>query len=155
MTSIRQAELKDAPAILGLIKELAHFENAPEAVEISLEDLESHGFTASPKFRCFVAEVDQEIVGMALVYERYSTWKGPALHLEDLIVKHQFRGRGIGSMLLDTVVAFAKASGVKRLGWEVLDWNVDAIAFYESRGANILKEWRVVQMDEQAMNAYK
>jgi GNAT superfamily N-acetyltransferase len=155
MTRIRNAEIEDAPYILGLIKELAHFENEPEAVEITLEDLRSHGFGTAPKFHCFVAEVDHEIVGMALIYPRYSTWKGPALHLEDLIVKQQYRGRGIGAKLLSQVVSFAKAAGVKRLGWEVLDWNTEAIAFYESRGAKILKEWRVVQMDAQAIDQYR
>ena len=94
-------------------------------------------------------------MGMALVYERYSTWKGPAIHLEDLIVQQDFRGQGIGTQLLDRVVNYAKAQDVRRLGWEVLDWNSNAIKFYESKGAKILEEWRVVQMNEAAIANYK
>lgn len=155
MVTIRQAEKTDMPQVLGLIQALALFENEPEAVEITLEDLETHGFGTDKKFVCFVAEKDGDLVGMALVYERYSTWKGPAIHLEDLIVQQDFRGQGIGTQLLDRVVNYAKAQGVRRLGWEVLDWNINAIKFYESKGAKILKEWRVVQMNEMAIANYK
>jgi GNAT superfamily N-acetyltransferase len=143
------------PRVLDLIKELAAFENEPAAVELTLEDLLNHGFGKLAKFHCFVADENQEVVGLALIYERYSTWKGPVLHLEDLIVQEAYRGQGIGSMLLNRVVEHARSTGVKRLGWEVLDWNVDAIAFYEAKGASILKEWRVVQMDEAAIANYQ
>ena len=153
MVRIRTAQKEDMFQVLKLINELAIFENEPHALEITLEDLETHGFGAQPKFKCFVAE-DQIIVGMALVYERYSTWKGPAIHLEDLIVREDRRGQGVGSLLLKRVVDYAKEHKVRRLGWEVLDWNTNAIRFYESKGATILKEWRVVQMNESAIANY-
>ena len=141
--------------MLKLIQELAEFENEPEAVEVTLSDLQDHGFSTTPRFKCFVAEVDQNIIGLALVYDRYSTWKGPAIHLEDLIVQKAHRGHGVGTLLLNRVVSYAKESGVKRLGWEVLDWNVTAIDFYKSKGAKILENWRVVQMDESALANYE
>lgn len=153
MLGIRTAQKEDMFQVLKLINELAIYENEPHAVEITLEDLEKHGFGAQPKFKCFVAE-DDTIVGMALVYERYSTWKGPAIHLEDLIVREDRRGQGVGSLLLKRVVDYAKERRVRRLGWEVLDWNTNAIRFYESKGATILKEWRVVQMNESAIANY-
>lgn len=154
MVSIRMAQKEDMSQVLKLIHELAIFEKQPNAVEITLEDLEDHGFGAQSRFKCFVAE-DKNIVGMALVYERYSTWKGPAIHLEDLIVRKSYRGRGIGSLLLERVIGYAKERNVRRLGWEVLDWNTSAIKFYESKGARILTEWRVVQMDESALANYE
>ena len=154
MTKIREATQQDVPQILELIMELAHFENEPDQVEITAQDLLDHGFGDLPKFKCFVAEVDSQICGMALIYERYSTWKGPAIHLEDLIVRHANRGQGVGTLLLNTVVDHAKKIGVRRLGWEVLDWNINAINFYESKGAKILEEWRVVQMNEEAIANY-
>jgi len=154
MTKIREATKQDVPQILELIMELAHFENEPDQVEVSEQDLLDHGFGHFPKFKCFVAELDSQICGMALIYERYSTWKGPAIHLEDLIVRQTFRGQGIGTLLLNAVVDHSKKIGVKRLGWEVLDWNTNAINFYKSKGAKILEEWRVVQMNEEAIANY-
>lgn len=155
MINIRTALEKDMSQVITLIQELADFENESHAVEVTAEDLKQHGFGQDPKFHCLVAEENNDIVGIALVYERYSTWKGPTIHLEDLIVRESHRGKGIGTLLLDWVVKYAKDIGVKRLGWEVLDWNTNAIKFYESKGAKILKEWRVVQMDESAIAKYK
>jgi len=154
MTKIREATKQDVPKILELIMELAHFENEPDQVEVTAQDLLDDGFGKSPKFKCFVAEQDSTICGMALIYERYSTWKGPAIHLEDLIVRQMNRGQGIGTLLLNAVVDHAKEVGVKRLGWEVLDWNTNAIKFYESKGAKILEGWCVVQMNEAAIANY-
>lgn len=154
MTKIREATKQDVPKILELIMELAHFENEPDQVEVTAQDLLDDGFGKSPKFKCFVAEQDSIICGMALIYERYSTWKGPAIHLEDLIVRQMNRGQGIGTLLLNAVVDHAKEVGVKRLGWEVLDWNTNAIKFYESKGAKILEGWCVVQMNEAAIANY-
>lgn len=153
--TIRQAKREDMGSVLSLIQELAVFEKEEEAVELTVADLERDGFSGHPLFQCFVAEVDGKTVGIALVYPRYSTWKGPALHLEDLIVTQSMRGKGIGSMLLDKVVAHGKKIGVKRIGWEVLDWNEPAIKFYESKGAHVLRDWDVVQLDEQGIQNYK
>lgn len=155
---IRFATKEDAFAILRLIQGLADFEKAPDQVVITADDLVRDGFGTDPKFWCYVAEVpgeiEPEIVGMALFYPRYSTWKGPTIHLEDLMVQEEFRGQGVGTALYRSVLSFAKARGVKRVNWEVLNWNTPAIDFYEKSGADVLKEWRVVSMDGQALSAY-
>ena len=152
--SIRQGQKSDMPAVLSLITDLAVFEKEPDAVEVTLTDLERDGFSKHPLFRCWVAEVDENVVGLALVYDRYSTWKGRAIHLEDLIVKSQFRGNGIGSALLDTVVSYGYKEKVRRISWEVLDWNTPAIELYKKKGGRILEEWRVVQLDERGIEIY-
>lgn len=152
--SIREAVLEDMPAVHKLITELAVFEKEPNAVKTSVTDLEKDGFGEHPLFHCFVAEVDNQIAGIALVYPRYSTWSGPVVHLEDLIVTQSMRGKGIGAALLKRVIEYGIAQDVRRIGWEVLDWNTPAIQFYENCGATIMKEWRVVQMDTQAMKNY-
>ncbi len=142
------------PRVLELINELAVFEKEPDAVEVTLELLESDGFGNNPKFTCFVIEVDNRIEGMALVYKRYSTWKGEVLHLEDLIVSQSQRGKNLGTRLLDKVVEYGKSLGVKRISWEVLDWNEPAINFYEKKGANVMRDWDVVQLDEKGIENY-
>lgn len=152
--SIRLAKKEDMPAVLNLIKQLAIFEKEPGAVEVTLEELSRDGFSDYPAFKCFIAEQKNAILGMALVYLRYSTWKGKALHLEDLIVDAEQRGQGVGSLLLDEVIKYGHKLGVKRIGWEVLDWNEPAIAFYEQKGATILRDWDVVQLDEQGIKTY-
>ncbi len=152
--SIRPARITDMPDVLRLIYELAEFEREPDAVEVTLEDLERDGFGDSPKFQCFVASRDNRIDGMALIYPRYSTWKGPAIHLEDLIVTERARGEGLGSALLTAVIRYAADWGAKRVNWEVLDWNEPAISFYESRGAKVLRDWDVVQLDAAGIANY-
>lgn len=142
------------PRVLELINELAVFEKEPDAVEVTQEMLESDGFGDNPKFTCFVIEVDKRIEGMALVYKRYSTWKGEVLHLEDLIVSQSQRGKNLGTQLLDKVVEYGKSLGVKRISWEVLDWNEPAIKFYENKGANVMRDWDVVQLDEKGIENY-
>ncbi|OZV71013.1 GNAT family N-acetyltransferase [Winogradskyella aurantia] len=154
MTLPRIATKDDMAQVLQLIKELAQFEKEPDAVEISLANLIEDGFGNTPKFTCFVVEVNQHIEGMALVYPRYSTWKGEVLHLEDLVVSEAYRGNGLGTVLLDTVVKFGKSRGVKRISWEVLDWNESAIAFYEKKGAKVMRDWDVVQLDEKGIDKY-
>ncbi|MFD2100568.1 GNAT family N-acetyltransferase [Flagellimonas iocasae] len=151
---IRDAKKEDMGQVLALVQELADFEKEPDAVEISKEDLEKDGFGADKQFHCFVAEVGNEIVGIALVYPRYSTWKGPAIHLEDLIVAERMRGSGLGTALLDEVIKYGHGLGVRRICWEVLDWNEPAIEFYEKKGAKVLRDWDVVQMDEQGIKNY-
>ncbi len=152
--SIRKATKNDMSSVLKLINDLAIFENEAEAVEVSVSDLMRDGFGDHPVFSCFVAQFNDEVVGMALVYQRYSTWKGKALHLEDLVVSESMRGKGVGSLLLDEVVKFGHNLGVKRIGWEVLDWNEPAIKFYEQKGANVMRDWNVVQLDEQGIKSY-
>ncbi len=152
--SIRPAGKGDMGAVFRLIKELAEFEREPDAVEVDEAQLIRDGFGQDPKFRCFVADTGEDILGMALVYGRYSTWKGRAIHLEDLIVTEAARGQGVGGELLTAVIRYASGEGVKRVCWEVLDWNEPAIEFYESRGARVLRDWDVVQLDEQGIAAY-
>jgi GNAT superfamily N-acetyltransferase len=152
--SIRDARPDDMEQVLGLIQELAHFEKEPEAVEITKEDLVKDGYGEQRMFHCFVAETLEGIVGIALVYPRYSTWKGPAIHLEDLIVAERMRGSGLGTALLDEVVKYGHGLGVKRICWEVLDWNEPAIEFYEKKGANVLRDWDVVQLNEEGIKNY-
>lgn len=154
MNQPRLAQKQDVPRILELIQELATFEKEADAVELSVSQLEEDGFGEQPKFTCFVLELENKIEGMALVYPRYSTWKGEVLHLEDLIVSEAKRGQGLGTKLLDKVIRYAKQLGVKRVSWEVLDWNDPAIKFYESKGANVMRDWDVVQLDEQGIEHY-
>lgn len=151
---IRKAVSSDMEQVLNLITELAIFEKEPNAVEITEADLIAKGFGNSAEFDCFVAEVDQNVVGIALVYSRFSTWKGTVLHLEDLIVSKRMRGHGLGSALLDQVILHAEDKGVKRVCWEVIDWNAPAIEFYERKGANVMRDWNVVQLDEQGIKNY-
>ena len=127
--SVRLSTPVDMPQVLRLIKELAAFEKEPDAVIITVDTLVKEGFGKSPLFTCFVAEVEEKIVGMALVYDRFSTWKGRSIHLEDLIVNEKMRGTGVGKALHSKVIAYAAAQNVKRLEWVVLDWNEGAIKF--------------------------
>ncbi len=146
--TIRLATADDMQDVHRLITELAVFEKEPDAVEVSVEDLKRDGFSEPPAFKAYVAEKESEIVGMALFYERYSTWVGKIIHLEDLIVTQSARGTGVGKALYTELLHFAATEGVKRVTWEVLDWNTHAIDFYERTGATILEGWRVVHMKE-------
>jgi GNAT superfamily N-acetyltransferase len=145
---IRKGAPADMPAVLALIQELAVFEREPNAVVVTVADLVRDGFQENPLFYTFVAEVNGEIVGMALFYFRYSTWKGKTIHLEDLILKENYRKQGIGFALYQKVIETGSREGVRRIEWNVLDWNTPAINFYEKTGAKILNDWRVVQLDE-------
>jgi len=151
---IREARSDDMPQVLLLIQELAIFEKEPDAVEVTVGDLIKDGFGAQPLFHCFVAEIGEEIVGLALVYYRYSTWKGKTIHLEDLIVRASMRGKGIGMSLYTRVMQYGKEKGVRRVEWNVLDWNKPAVDFYVKSGAKILEGWQVVQMDENGLKAF-
>ncbi len=153
-TLIRKGEKKDMKAVLDLIQELATFEKEPDAVVVNVADLERDGFGETPLFHTFIAEVDSEIVGMALYYYRYSTWKGKTIHLEDLIVKEKMRGSGLGFALYAEIMKQGKKDNVRRVEWNVLDWNTPAIDFYIKSGARILDDWRVAQMDETGINEF-
>ena len=154
--NIRFAEPNDAEQMMALINELAEFENEPDAVDIDAEYLAKHGFGDHPSFQCFVAEDNaQNILGMALFYHRFSTWKGLTFHLEDLIVKQQFRKLGIGKGLFEAFLSYAKEKRVNRAEWVVLDWNTNAIDFYKSYNANILDDWKTVQMDRHTIQNFK
>ena len=151
---IRKGQKQDMPAVLELIKELAIFEKEPNAVEVTLQDLENDGFQNNPLFHTFVAEIDNQIIGMALYYYRYSTWKGKTIHLEDLIVKKEFRGTGAGFALYSEIIKQGKIDQVKRIEWNVLDWNEPAIQFYQKSGAKILQDWKVVHMEQEQIHKF-
>jgi len=151
---IRKGEQKDMKSVLELIQELAVFEKEPDAVELTVADLERDGFSSNPLFHTFVAEIDEKIVGIALYYYRYSTWKGKTIHLEDLIVKENQRGSGIGFALYSKIIEQGKIDNVRRIEWAVLDWNIPAIEFYKKSGAKILEDWRTVQMNEQQISNF-
>ena len=151
---IRKGIAADMARVLELIKELAVFEKEPEAVVVTVEDLVRDGFGHSPMFYTFVAEIDDKIVGVALFYYRFSTWKGKTIHLEDLIVTEDVRGKGAGLALYKEVILQGKKDGVRRVEWNVLDWNEPAINFYENSGAKVLKDWYVVQMDESGIEDF-
>ena len=151
---IRKATKNDMPSVLELIQELATFEKEPDAVMVTVDDLVRDGFSENPLFQCFVAEVENEIIGMALYYYRYSTWKGKTIHLEDLIVKENKRGTGAGFALYKEIIKQGKAKNVRRIEWNVLDWNTPAIDFYEKSGAKVLGDWRVVQMDDKGIEQF-
>jgi ribosomal protein S18 acetylase RimI-like enzyme len=152
--TIRNANEADMKAVLGLIKELAIFEKEPDAVEVTENELICDGFGKSPYFKCLVAERKNKVVGTAIVYYRFSTWKGRILHLEDLVVSENFRNLGIGTALLDEVVKYGHKLGVKRISWEVLNWNKNAIDLYEKKGATVLHDWNVVHLSEKGIKNY-
>ena len=134
MISIRQAVPGDEKAIFYLIKELALFEKAPEQVTNTATQLAKDLFEDCI-CKAIVSELNNEIVGFALYYTSYSTWKGRCLYLEDFYVKEEHRNKGIGNLLFDKVVQIAKEQGVKRMDWQVLEWNKTAIDFYAAREA--------------------
>ena len=148
---IRKGIAADMPAVLHLIKELATFEKEPDAVVLTVDDLIRDGFSDTPSFYTFVAEEAGELIGMALYYYRYSTWKGRTIHLEDLIVTQAKRGTGAGKALYEAVINEGYNQQVRRIEWAVLDWNQHAIDFYKKSGAKVLDDWRVVQMDEKGI----
>lgn len=161
--NIRKGQKEDMSAVLDLIKELAVFEKEPDAVEVTVTDLERDGFQENPLFHTFIAEIDndssdseqaKQIVGVALFYYRYSTWKGRTIHLEDLIVKEKRRGTGVGFALYKEIMKQGKKDKVRRIEWNVLDWNTPAIDFYEKSGARVLHDWRVAQMDERGIDNF-
>lgn len=142
------------PDVLRLITELAVFEREPHAVVVTVDDLIRDGFGNDPLFYTFIAEHQGGIAGMALYYYRYSTWKGKTIHLEDLIVTEKARGSGVGMALYSKVIEQGKADNVRRIEWNVLDWNEPAVKFYEKSGAKILADWRVVHMDKAGIDAF-
>lgn len=139
--NIRTGTRSDLPRALELIKELALYEKAPEEVTNTLDRMEVDGFGPNPVFGFFVAERDGAIVGMALYYWRYSTWKGRRLYLEDIIVTESERGKGVGKLLFDRTMQHAVDEKCTGMMWQVLGWNEPAINFYKKYGARLDEEW--------------
>jgi GNAT superfamily N-acetyltransferase len=144
---IRDAVREDVPAMFELIKELALYEKALESVTNTVDRMYIDGFGEDPIFGTIVSEVDNEIVGMALYYYRYSTWKGKRLYLEDLIVSETMRGQGLGEKLLSKIIEKARQTECTGLMWQVLDWNEPAINFYKKFGARFDEGWVNVHID--------
>lgn len=153
---IRQGIKADLPQVLELIKELAEYEREPHEVENTLEQLEEDGFGEQAVFEFFVAENQEskKIVGLALYFYSYSTWKGKCIYLEDLIVTQSERGKSIGRRLLDRIIVKAKEANCYRVVWQVLDWNEPAIGFYKSLGAEIPKEWLTCRLIKSQIDSY-
>ena len=140
-TTIRVAVKEDCTAMMELIKELALYEKAPQEVTVSFEHFVESGFGSNPVWWAFVAEQEGKVIGFALYYIRYSTWKGQRLYLEDLLVTEALRGNGIGSLLFDRLIEECRLKKYSGMVWQVLDWNEPAINFYKKYNANLDPEW--------------
>lgn len=139
--TIRSAKKEDLSAVLSLIKELALYEKEPQEVTITLEELEQDGFGDHPLYWIILAENESGILGMSFYYIRYSTWKGKCLYLEDIVVREEIRGQGIGKVLFEETIKKAKDMHAKLMTWQVLDWNEPAINFYKKFNAELDNEW--------------
>jgi GNAT superfamily N-acetyltransferase len=164
LAHIRPATPEDIPEMLAFIRELAEYEREPASAHATEADLLRDGFTEPRRFHALIAEcsegtadnVEPALVpaGLALYFYNYSTWRGHAgIYLEDLFVRSQYRGRGIGKALLAKVAAIAVAEGYPRFEWAVLDWNTPALDFYHSLGAECLSEWRIMRVSGDALFA--
>ena len=144
--NIRKAVKEDLPAVFDLIKELAEYEKAPQEVILTLDELVEDGFGENPVYWLNVAEITEanqskKIIGIALFYLAYSTWKGKIVYLDDLVVNANYRRYGIGQKLIDSIIAHARQIGAKQIRWQVLDWNEPAINFYRKIDAKLDDEW--------------
>lgn len=152
--TIRKGEPRDIPAVLGLIRELALYEKAPQEVTNTEEDMMRDGFGPHPVFRLLVAEEEGTVVGMAIYFIKYSTWKGKGVYLDDIVVKESCRGKGIGKLLLDEVIRDSGSIGAKQLHWQVLDWNEPAIRFYKRYEASFDDEWINCKLTEEQISNF-
>lgn len=152
MLTIRPAVPTDVPLVLALIRELAVYEREPDAVVATEADLLRDGFGETPRFQVLLAEWEGAPAGFAFFFHAYSTWRGrPVLYLEDLFVRPELRGRGIGLALMRALAVRAVDEGCARFVWQVLDWNEPSIRFYEQLGAKVLREWLTVRLEGEAL----
>lgn len=152
MLVIRKAAPADVPRILDLIRDLARYEREPEAVTATAADLLRDGFGPHPRYSCLMADWAGQPAGFALYFHNYSTWQGKwGLYLEDLFVRPEHRGKGIGKALLLELAAIAVREGCGRFQWQVLDWNDPAIQFYEKLGAKALEQWVTMRLEGNAL----
>ena len=139
--TIRRAVKEDCPRLMELVIELAVYEKAPDDVTVTMDHFIESGFGKNPVWWAFVAEVDGRVEGFALYYIRYSTWKGQAMYLEDILVTEAMRGKQVGKLLFDRLIEEAKEKKWTRIIWQVLDWNEPAINFYKKYNAGFDHEW--------------
>jgi GNAT superfamily N-acetyltransferase len=154
MTLIRTGQLKDITAVYELIKELADYENAIDEVETTPESMEKDAFFDNSLFRFIVAEQNSKIVGTAIYFFTYSTWKGKVLYLEDIVVSQSHRRGGIGKLLFDFLVKTAKEEHVKRMSWQVLNWNEPAINFYKKISTTFDDTWINCKLTQSQIDLY-
>lgn len=155
LVHIRPAVASDMTAVHALIHELATYERAPEEHSCTVEQLVADGFNnPSPAFECWVAEIEEEIVGMMLYYTKYSTWKGKCIYLDDIIVTETARAKGVGKKLLDQLIRIARDRKMHRLEWQVLNWNEPAIHFYEKFKVEFDQDWINCRLTFAQLQAY-
>jgi len=150
--NLRFAIAEDCPRILELIHELAVYEKAPEEVTVTLQEFIDAGFGETPVWKAFVAEDENQILGFALYYIRYSTWKGCRLYLEDFLVTENARGRGVGKLLFERVMKEAKDNNYNGMSWQVLDWNAPAINFYNKYAVQLETGWLNASFSKDQIN---
>lgn len=151
---LRRAERQDISAIYALIKELAAYEKAPNEVSVTIEELEKDGFGKHAIWEAVLAEYNKTVIGMALYFYSYSTWKGKCIYLEDIIVKEEFRGNQVGKKLFEAVILKGKETGAKRMQWQVLDWNEPAINFYRKYNASIDPTWLTCKLTQEQIQLF-
>jgi GNAT superfamily N-acetyltransferase len=152
---IREARPEDVPAVVGLVHELAEYERSPELCTLTEDQLHAALFGPEAVARCHVAEVGGEVVGCAIWFRNFSTWRGvPGIYLEDLFVRPSHRGSGLGKALLAELAAVCVERGYARLEWQVLDWNEPSIGFYRSLGAVAMDEWTTYRLDGEALTTF-
>jgi GNAT superfamily N-acetyltransferase len=151
MLRIRPATIEDCALLRTMIRELAEFERLLEFVTIREEDLARDGFGENPRFRALIAEWDGQAAGYAVFFGYYSTWAGRAIYLEDLFVREQFRGKGVGKTMLAAVARIAVDEGCYGMHWEVLGWNRKAIELYKALGAEFPDQWQRVMLSGEEM----
>lgn len=153
--TLRAAEPRDVPAIVGLIRELAEFEKLTHLLQVTPESLAPHLFGPKPVVEAMVAEAGGEVIAFALYFTNFSTFLSkPGLYLEDLYVRPAYRQLGIGKALLQRLGALAVGRGYGRFEWSVLDWNENAVRFYEKMGATVLPDWRICRVTGPALQAF-
>ena len=151
---IRKGTRTDLPAVLALIKELALYEKAPEEVTNTLADMERDGFGEKPVYDLLVAVADELVIGIAVYFTKYSTWKGKGIYLDDIVIKEEFRNKGIGRKLFNALIGEAKKINAKQLHWQVLDWNEPAIGFYKTYPSSFDATWINCKMNEKDINNF-
>lgn len=152
--TLRNAIKNDCAAMLVLVNELALYEKAPQEVTVTLAHFTDAGFGQNPVWQAFVAEVDGVIVGFALFYVRFSTWKGRSLYLEDFIVTEKMRGQGIGKLLFERIIKEAKDKKYATMVWQVLDWNQPALNFYAKYNSGIEAGWLNGSLSSKQLNQF-